>query len=176
MVSPQVGKWCCSSKTGRGVHVLLLCWLKAIFTKIGEKTRRAANVSAGIPPPASRLPASSSPLIFAPLDTNKMKTSLACLALAGSAAAFAPAQQASFSTKLNSAVPEGYDDLIGECFSLRPSGAGRLLGSAALVEVMIWAFIRNAIIPSHTHLLTSCLCFPLLISKRMRRHRPRVRR
>ena len=43
-----------------------------------------------------------------------MKTSLACLALAGSAAAFAPAQQASFSTKLNSAVPEGYDDLIGE--------------------------------------------------------------
>ena len=42
-----------------------------------------------------------------------MKTSLACLALAGSAAAFAPAQQTSFSTKLNSAVPEGYDDLIG---------------------------------------------------------------
>ena len=52
-----------------------------------------------------------------------MKTSLACLALAGSAAAFAPAQQTSFSTKLNSAVPEGYDDLIGEFLLLRSAAA-----------------------------------------------------
>ena len=52
-----------------------------------------------------------------------MKTSLACLALAGSAAAFAPAQQTSFSTKLNSAVPEGYDDLIGEFLLLSCSAA-----------------------------------------------------
>ena len=57
-----------------------------------------------------------------------MKTSLACLALAGSAAAFAPAQQTSFSTKLNSAVPEGYDDLIGEFL---------LLCSAAFDEVIM---------------------------------------
>ena len=58
-----------------------------------------------------------------------MKTSLACLALAGSAAAFAPAQQTSFSTKLNSAVPEGYDDLIGEflllCCSAAASASSR---------------------------------------------------
>ena len=63
-----------------------------------------------------------------------MKTSLACLALAGSAAAFAPAQQTSFSTKLNSAVPEGYDDLIGEFFLLLCSAASFRRGYGKFVQ------------------------------------------
>ena len=81
-----------------------------------------------------------------------MKTSALCLALAGSAAAFAPAQQASFSTKLNSAVPEGYDDLIGE-FSL--CGLAGCF-SAALVEVMMGIYPQCDVAVRRTiyHMLT----------------------
>lgn len=43
-----------------------------------------------------------------------MKSAIACtLALAGSAAAFAPQASVPATTALNSAVPEGYDDLVG---------------------------------------------------------------